>query len=139
MAFQHKPNNGSLFVNQDKVADTQPSWTGSALIDGREYRLAAWENESRNGLYLSIKFTDKEEWDNRQNRRADPESNRPRGRTGGHGRGGRQDLDYGRYPDPGRARAAVEKARRALSGQGADPGTGLTPGESDFADEDIPF
>ena len=145
MGFEHKPNSGSIFHNRFKEKDAQPDWTGTALIEGVEYRLAAWENEGRENIYLSIKFEKKSDWDARtsrsdvQTRRADPESNTPRDRAGGSGSAGGRDPAYGRYPDPERARAAVQKARDALKGRGADPGTGLMPGENDFADDDIPF
>ena len=61
MAFEHKPNSGSIFPNDYKERDTQPDWTGSAMINGEEYRLAAWNNEGRNKDYISIKFELKSE------------------------------------------------------------------------------
>ena len=34
MAFEQKPNTGSLFKNDRKESDTHPDYKGSALIDG---------------------------------------------------------------------------------------------------------
>lgn len=61
MAFEHKDGSGSLFENDRKERDSQPDWTGSAKIDGKDYWIAAWENEGRKGLYFSLKFTLKDE------------------------------------------------------------------------------
>ena len=126
--FQHKPNSGSLFINSYKERDAQPDWTGSALIDGVEYRLAAWENEGRNGTYLSLKFESKADADARSGR-ADGRS-RAAGDTRGPG------------TDPGAARraAAVARAREAHSRMGG-PAAPRTMADSvdDLADDDIPF
>lgn len=33
MAYEHKPNRGSLLKNMSKQKDTDPSWRGDGLID----------------------------------------------------------------------------------------------------------
>ena len=94
MAFEHKPNSGSIFPNDYKERDTQPDWTGSAMINGEEYRLAAWNNEGRNKDYISIKFELKSEYDKRVGQRADRHE-------GGRSRGGFSESQQ----------AAIDKAR----------------------------
>jgi hypothetical protein len=60
MAFEHKPDSGSIFKNERKTSDSHPSMTGSALIDGVEYFVDAWTNESAKGRYQSLKFKRKD-------------------------------------------------------------------------------
>jgi hypothetical protein len=69
MAYEPKPNTGSLFKNDRKESDTHPDYKGSALIGGVDHWLDAWINEDRNGnKYMSLKFKPKE---GAQPRRAD--------------------------------------------------------------------
>lgn len=56
MAFEHKDNNGSLFRNKEKKADKHPDHTGTAKIDGVNYKIAAWINEGNSGKYFRLKF-----------------------------------------------------------------------------------
>ncbi len=61
MAYEVRPNTGSLFRNDKKETDTHPNAKGSALIDGVEYWVDAWTNEARDGSkYQSLKFKPKE-------------------------------------------------------------------------------
>ena len=60
--FQHKPNSGSIFKNDKREKDTQPQMKGSALIDGVEYWVSAWTNESNSGTrYQSLSFQPKDQ------------------------------------------------------------------------------
>ena len=54
-------NGGALFKNQKKATDQHPDYTGNINIDGKEYYLSAWVNESaRTGQkYFAIKATPK--------------------------------------------------------------------------------
>lgn len=61
MAFQQKPNTGSIFKNDMKTTDTQPNAKGSALIGGKEYWVSSWTKTDKNGQkYQSLAFTVKE-------------------------------------------------------------------------------
>lgn len=42
MAYQQKDGDIAVFTNK-KTKDTQPDWTGTAVIDGTEYKVAFWE------------------------------------------------------------------------------------------------
>ncbi len=42
-------NRGVLFKNNRKETDTHPDLTGHININGKEYWLSAWKNESREG------------------------------------------------------------------------------------------
>jgi hypothetical protein len=60
MAYEAKPNTGSLFKNDKRTQDTHAHANGSALIDGVEYYVDAWTNTDKNGnKYQSLKFKPK--------------------------------------------------------------------------------
>lgn len=62
MAYEQKPNTGSLFKNDRKESDTHADYRGSALIDGVDHWLDAWINESSSGVkYMSLKFKPKDQ------------------------------------------------------------------------------
>lgn len=57
MAYEQKDLTGSLFKNDRKEKDMHADYRGSALIDGDEFWLDAWINESNSGVkYMSLKF-----------------------------------------------------------------------------------
>ena len=61
MAYEVKPNTGSLFRNDKKEADTHPDYKGSGLINGVDHWLDAWINTSTAGVkYMSLKFKPKD-------------------------------------------------------------------------------
>jgi uncharacterized protein (DUF736 family) len=62
MAYEMKPNTGSLFKNDRKEADSHPDYKGSALIDGLgECWLDAWINTAKDGSkYMSLKLKPKQ-------------------------------------------------------------------------------
>lgn len=66
MAYEQKPNTGSLFRNEDKKQDTHADYNGSALVDGVEYYVDAWINEVKSGpkagkKYFAMKFKPKQQ------------------------------------------------------------------------------
>ena len=69
-----KPDNsGALFRNDRKEKETQPDYTGEAKIEGVEYRLSAWLNESKNGKkYMGLKLTAKDDMPGQQAPAAEP-------------------------------------------------------------------
>lgn len=61
MAYEPKDLTGSLFKNDRKEKDTHADYRGSALIDGTDFWLDAWINESGSGVkYMSLKFKQKD-------------------------------------------------------------------------------
>lgn len=62
MAYEQKPNTGSLFKNDRKETDSHPDYKGSALIDGLgECWLDAWINTAKDGTkYMSLKLKPKD-------------------------------------------------------------------------------
>ena len=59
-----KDNRGAIWGNTRKEKDTQPDFTGNAMIDGVEYTIAAWKrkpNANPKAPSLSFKFEKVEE------------------------------------------------------------------------------
>lgn len=55
-------NRGAIFKNDKKSTDKHPDMNGSINIDGKEYWISAWTNQSKAGArYLSLSVTAKEE------------------------------------------------------------------------------
>ena len=54
-------NSGVLFRNDKKITEQHPDYTGNITIEGKEYYLSAWVNESaRTGQkYFALKATPK--------------------------------------------------------------------------------
>jgi hypothetical protein len=99
---EQKDNTGVLFDNDRKESDRHPDYRGSATINGVEFWVSCWENESRDGktLYKSLVFTEKDEEDDRPRRsrgRDDRDDDRPRSRS-------RRDDEDDRRDDPPRRR-----------------------------------
>jgi hypothetical protein len=62
MAFQQKPNRGSLFRNDEKSKEEDRDYAGSINIEGREYWLSGWINQTKKGSkYLSLAVKPKDE------------------------------------------------------------------------------
>lgn len=54
-----KDNRGAIWGNAHKKKDTQPDFTGNAMVDGVEYKIAAWKrkpNANPKAPSLSFKF-----------------------------------------------------------------------------------
>ena len=70
--FEHKPGSFSLFRNDRKERDNQPDYTGNgADLDGKPIRVAAWLKEGKSGKFMSCKFSEPQE---RQERASEPTS-----------------------------------------------------------------
>jgi hypothetical protein len=61
MGYTHKDFTGSLFKNEKKQSDKHADYTGSGLVDGKEYFLDLWINATPDGKKrLAIKFKPKQ-------------------------------------------------------------------------------
>lgn len=60
--FESKPNSGALFRNTRKHSDTDADYFGSVNLEGREFRISAWLNVSKQSgqkyMRLAIKPKD---------------------------------------------------------------------------------
>lgn len=51
--YRHRPDSGSLFINDKREKETHPHWKGSALINGVEYWVNEWNvTTDKNGNQL---------------------------------------------------------------------------------------
>lgn len=58
MAYDQKDNEVTLW-QQEKKSEKSPSYSGKGLVNGKEVRVALWNNTSKNGkTYLKLKFSD---------------------------------------------------------------------------------
>ena len=70
MAYEQKPNNGTLFTNKSKSKPTSPDYSGDLLIDVRslnvkdgvaKVRIAGWKKEGPSGTFLSLAISNPQE------------------------------------------------------------------------------
>ena len=54
--YEQRDNSGSIFKNNRKEKDTQPDYTGKALIDGKEKSISMWIKEGKSGKFFSLSF-----------------------------------------------------------------------------------
>ena len=61
MSYETRDNTGRLFKNEKKEKDTQPDYTGTALVGGVEHFMDAWIKRSENGrTWMSFSFKPKQ-------------------------------------------------------------------------------
>jgi hypothetical protein len=61
MPYEQRDNSGSLFKNDKRETDQQPTLKGSAMVGGIEYWVSAWVKVSKTGeKWQSLAFTEKE-------------------------------------------------------------------------------
>lgn len=52
-------NRGVLFLETNKESDKHPDYTGKINVEGKEFRLAGWKRQSKNGKgYLSLSVSE---------------------------------------------------------------------------------
>lgn len=65
MAYEHRPNTGSVFKNEKATTPQHPGYTGSAIIGEVEYRVSIWvknADDPNRKTFLSMKFEPADEW-----------------------------------------------------------------------------
>jgi len=62
MSDYDNTNRGAMFPNKYKEdGDKRPDHTGSLNVDGKEFKIAAWQSTSKAGNdYLSVRITEPE-------------------------------------------------------------------------------
>jgi hypothetical protein len=62
--YEHKPNRGSMFENDDKQKETQPDLKGSINVKGTVYWINGWKDITQNGKHvLKLSLQEQEERD----------------------------------------------------------------------------
>ena len=59
MAYEMRPNSGTLFKNDEKKEPNHADYQGEALIDGKVYWFNAWIKEGKRGKFMSCSFREK--------------------------------------------------------------------------------
>lgn len=60
MAYEQKPNSGTIFKNERKTATNHPDYTGTWKdANGTEWQLAAWVKDGKKGKFLSLSASEK--------------------------------------------------------------------------------
>lgn len=60
MAYEQKPNSGTLFKNERKTATNHPDYQGSWKdANGKEWQLAAWLKDGKKGKFMSLSASEK--------------------------------------------------------------------------------
>ena len=56
MSYERKEGDVSIFKNE-KTKENQPDYTGVALINGQDMRVALWVKEGKKGKFFSGRIT----------------------------------------------------------------------------------
>lgn len=56
-----KDNTGVLFKNDKKLNDNHPDYKGSITVDGTEYWISSWIKNGKNGKFMGLAVTPKEQ------------------------------------------------------------------------------
>jgi hypothetical protein len=60
MAYEQKPNSGTLFKNDRKTATNHPDYQGTWKDEnGKEWSFAAWVKDGKKGKFFSVSASEK--------------------------------------------------------------------------------
>ena len=59
--MEQRDNSGVLFKNDKKETSNHPDYKGNIRVDGQEYWLSAWIKEGKNGKFMGLALSPKEE------------------------------------------------------------------------------
>ncbi|WVR18106.1 single strand DNA binding protein [Burkholderia phage Bm1] len=119
---------GALFKAREKRSDRSPDYNGNCQIDGVEYWVSGWLKDSRNGKFLSLSFSKKDQQPAQSRRTRDTD-----------------DDDFLGGAPSGNSRASNTSERLTpaqVAEMGRQPGNGQSKppqGNFDNFDDDIPF
>ena len=59
--MEQRDNSGVLFKNDKKETSNHPDYQGNIRVNGQEYWLSAWIKEGKNGKFMGLALSPKEE------------------------------------------------------------------------------
>jgi len=61
MDTNQRDNSGVLFKNDKREKESHPHYKGNIRVNGQEYWLSAWIKEGKNGKFMGLALSPKEE------------------------------------------------------------------------------
>ena len=59
--MEQRDNSGVLFKEREKKNPNSPDYKGNVRVNGQEYWLSAWIKEGKNGKFMGLALSPKEE------------------------------------------------------------------------------
>jgi len=59
--MEQRDNSGVLFKEREKKNPNSPDYKGNIRVDGQEFWLSAWIKEGKNGKFMGLALSPKEE------------------------------------------------------------------------------